>query len=228
MKDSTVTVLPDIGNQSSTLFRTLERPGMTIGISNQATTAGRKVPRDINGNPLPSYEELIVQAIQSINHPVGCAPKTIFAWIAANYAVATNFRPSCSQALQKAFRKGRLIKDGKVYRLCDGWTPSLLLNDDKDDDIAGSTDDLAELGGYQGSMKLGKVKDSLSAIQDYQKATNSAHYCLNVAMDNCSDRNDESVKGDNTDSQSASPDAPTLKSLQETGVHDLLLSDGYE
>jgi hypothetical protein len=35
----------------------------------------------------------------------------------SNYPVAPNFRPSCSQALQRAFRKGKLEKDGRAYKV---------------------------------------------------------------------------------------------------------------
>jgi hypothetical protein len=34
-----------------------------------------------------------------------------------NYPVAANFRPSCSQALQRAFRKGKLDKHGRAYKV---------------------------------------------------------------------------------------------------------------
>jgi len=39
------------------------------------------------------------------------APKDLFNWMAARYPVQSNFRPSASQALQKAFRKGRFEKN---------------------------------------------------------------------------------------------------------------------
>ena len=52
----------------------------------------------------------------------GAAPKDIFLWMESRYPVQTNFRPSASQALQKAYRRGRFEKtpSGK-YRLNPNW-----------------------------------------------------------------------------------------------------------
>ncbi|TDL18108.1 hypothetical protein BD410DRAFT_793595 [Rickenella mellea] len=74
------------------------------------------------GSDLPSYEEMIVSALTSLSSPDGTAPKTLFTWMAAHYPLQQNFRPSASQALQKAFRRGRLEKsnEGK-YRLNASW-----------------------------------------------------------------------------------------------------------
>jgi len=71
---------------------------------------------------LPSYEEMIVEALQEFSDPEGCAPKDLFASMAAKYPLQSNFRPSASQALQKAFKRGRLEKgnNGK-YRLSATW-----------------------------------------------------------------------------------------------------------
>ena len=71
---------------------------------------------------LPSYEEMIVEALQEFTDPEGCAPKDLFASMAAKYPLQFNFRPSASQALQKAFKRGRLEKanNGK-YRLNTTW-----------------------------------------------------------------------------------------------------------
>jgi len=71
---------------------------------------------------LPSYEEMIVEALTEYTEPEGAAPKDLFAWMAARYPLQTNFRPSASQALQKAFKRGRLEKrsNGK-YRLNVNW-----------------------------------------------------------------------------------------------------------
>lgn len=54
--------------------------------------------------------------------PEGCAPKALFSWMALHYPLQSNFRPSASQALQKAFKRGRLEKgnNGK-YRLNVNW-----------------------------------------------------------------------------------------------------------
>lgn len=54
--------------------------------------------------------------------PEGAAPKELFAWMAARYPLQTNFRPSASQALQKAYKRGRLEKrGGGRYRLNPTW-----------------------------------------------------------------------------------------------------------
>ncbi|KAJ7095755.1 hypothetical protein B0H15DRAFT_1019836 [Mycena belliarum] len=59
---------------------------------------------------LPSYEDMIVEGLNAFNDPDGMAPKDLFNWIAGRYPVQSNFRPSASQALQKAFRRGRFKK----------------------------------------------------------------------------------------------------------------------
>ncbi|OCH87717.1 hypothetical protein OBBRIDRAFT_135507 [Obba rivulosa] len=71
---------------------------------------------------LPSYEDMIVEALLDTADPEGAAPKDLFAWMALRYPLQTNFRPSASQALQKAFKRGRLEKtpSGK-YRLNPTW-----------------------------------------------------------------------------------------------------------
>ncbi|KAI6039307.1 hypothetical protein EDC04DRAFT_2686040 [Pisolithus marmoratus] len=71
---------------------------------------------------LPSYEEMIVEALLDCADPEGCAPKDLFSWMAMHYPLQTNFRPSASQALQKAYKRGRLEKgsNGK-YRLNESW-----------------------------------------------------------------------------------------------------------
>ncbi|KAH8113536.1 hypothetical protein DFH11DRAFT_1599187 [Phellopilus nigrolimitatus] len=73
-------------------------------------------------NSLPSYEVMLVQALAEYNDPDGTAPKLLFQWMAAHYPLQANFRPSASQALQKAFKRGRFekSKDGK-YRLNTAW-----------------------------------------------------------------------------------------------------------
>ena len=71
---------------------------------------------------LPSYEEMIVEALVDTNDPDGAPPKDLVAWMAARYPLQTNFRPSASQALQKAFKRGRLEKrPGGKYRLNPSW-----------------------------------------------------------------------------------------------------------
>ncbi|KAF9221644.1 hypothetical protein BS17DRAFT_844303 [Gyrodon lividus] len=75
-----------------------------------------------NVDDLPSYEEMIVEALVDSGDPEGCAPKNLFSWMAMHYPLQTNFRPSASQALQKAYKRGRLEKgsNGK-YRLNESW-----------------------------------------------------------------------------------------------------------
>lgn len=74
------------------------------------------------GEDLPSYEDMIVEALSEIGDPDGAAPKDIFTWIGARWPLQMNFRPSASQALQKAFRRGRLEKrSGGRYRLNPAW-----------------------------------------------------------------------------------------------------------
>ncbi|KAF5386682.1 hypothetical protein D9615_001916 [Tricholomella constricta] len=71
---------------------------------------------------LPSYEEMIVEALLDSADPEGCAPKDLFTWMAARYPLQSNFRPSASQALQKAFKRGRFQKsDSGKYRLNATW-----------------------------------------------------------------------------------------------------------
>jgi hypothetical protein len=74
------------------------------------------------GDDLPSYEEMIVEALMDANDPEGCAPKDLFTWMASRYPVQSNFRPSASQALQKAYKRGRLEKSSNnKYRLNAAW-----------------------------------------------------------------------------------------------------------
>lgn len=76
----------------------------------------------IPADDLPSYEDMLVEALTDLNEPDGSAPKSLFTWMASRYPLHSNFRPSASQALQKAFKRGRLEKgnNGK-YRLNAGW-----------------------------------------------------------------------------------------------------------
>lgn len=76
---------------------------------------------------------MIVEALSEIGDPDGAAPKDIFTWIGARWPLQMNFRPSASQALQKAYKRGRLEKrSGGRYRLNPAWeggavSPSLPL-----------------------------------------------------------------------------------------------------
>lgn len=77
---------------------------------------------NVGGDDLPSYEEMLVEALAACSDPEGCAPKDLFSWMAARYPLQSNFRPSASQALQKAYKRGRFEKgsNGK-YRLNAGY-----------------------------------------------------------------------------------------------------------
>ncbi|EJD45714.1 hypothetical protein AURDEDRAFT_184633 [Auricularia subglabra TFB-10046 SS5] len=72
---------------------------------------GRRMKNE-NGEPteMPSYEEMIAQAISELADPEGTAPKVLFQWMDQNYPLQANFRPSASQALQRAYKRGRLDK----------------------------------------------------------------------------------------------------------------------
>ncbi|KAG9123787.1 hypothetical protein FRC07_013966 [Ceratobasidium sp. 392] len=70
---------------------------------------------------LPSYEEMIVLALMENQNGEGIAPKDVFAWMSARWPLNANFRPSASQALQKAYKRGRLEKVGAKYKLNPNW-----------------------------------------------------------------------------------------------------------
>lgn len=71
---------------------------------------------------LPSYEDMLVEALTDLNESDGSAPKALFTWMGSRYPLHTNFRPSASQALQKAFKRGRLEKGSNGrYRLNASW-----------------------------------------------------------------------------------------------------------
>ena len=79
-------------------------------------------PEGVNTDDLPSYEEMIAEALSSTTDPEGYAPKDLFTWMASRYPLQSNFRPSASQALQKAYRRGRFEKSaGGKYRLNPAW-----------------------------------------------------------------------------------------------------------
>ncbi|KIY72006.1 hypothetical protein CYLTODRAFT_486784 [Cylindrobasidium torrendii FP15055 ss-10] len=72
---------------------------------------------------MPSYEDMIVEALSDTRELDGIAPKDVYTWMAANYPVQANFRPSASQALQKAYRKGRFVKSSSgKYKLNPAFT----------------------------------------------------------------------------------------------------------
>ncbi|KAJ4488188.1 hypothetical protein J3R30DRAFT_3790744 [Lentinula aciculospora] len=75
-----------------------------------------------SSDEMPSYEDMIVEALNDVRDPEGLAPKDIYLWMVDHYRVQANFRPSASQALQKAYKRGRFEKSlsGK-YRLNPLW-----------------------------------------------------------------------------------------------------------
>ncbi|KAG9043546.1 hypothetical protein FS837_009403 [Tulasnella sp. UAMH 9824] len=73
-------------------------------------------------NGMPSYEEMICMALADLASPDGSAPKAVFEWMTNRFPLMTNFRPSAHQALQKAFKRGRLQKVGNKYRLNPNWS----------------------------------------------------------------------------------------------------------
>lgn len=85
-------------------------------------THAHQPPPPSSGEDLPSYEDMIVEALTDLGEPDGAAPKDLFLWMASRWPLQTNFRPSASQALQKAYQRKRLEKtDGGRYRLNPNW-----------------------------------------------------------------------------------------------------------
>ncbi|KAG9293262.1 hypothetical protein G9A89_010633 [Geosiphon pyriformis] len=100
------------------------------------------LPSPITAN-LPSYEEMIVEALTAINNPDGSQPKHIFDKMESTYPLHAKFRASASQALQKAVRKGRVFKLGTVYILNPTYTgPSKLTRRIQRKDTASSDNHL--------------------------------------------------------------------------------------
>ncbi|KAF8606069.1 hypothetical protein BDV93DRAFT_36135 [Ceratobasidium sp. AG-I] len=64
---------------------------------------------------------MIVLALMENQTGQGTAPKDVFAWMSARWPLNANFRPSASQALQKAYKRGRLEKVGAKYKLNPNW-----------------------------------------------------------------------------------------------------------
>lgn len=87
----------------------------------KTTSSSTQVSSRDDPNAMPSYEEMLVEAIIDVGDADGTAPKVLFAWMASHYPLQQNFRPSASQALHKALRRGRLAKVGGKYRLNPEW-----------------------------------------------------------------------------------------------------------
>ncbi|TKY85585.1 hypothetical protein EX895_005747 [Sporisorium graminicola] len=68
---------------------------------------------------LPSYEDMIVEGLRVMGQ---APPRTLFNWMQDTYPLTKKFRPSAHQALQKAFKRGRLLKTGSLYRINQAWS----------------------------------------------------------------------------------------------------------
>ncbi|SPO24058.1 uncharacterized protein UTRI_03397_B [Ustilago trichophora] len=68
---------------------------------------------------LPSYEDMIVEGLRVMRE---APPRTLFNWMQVTYPLTKKFRPSAHQALQKAFKRGRLLKTGSMYRINPSWS----------------------------------------------------------------------------------------------------------
>ncbi|ETS65279.1 hypothetical protein PaG_00001 [Moesziomyces aphidis] len=68
---------------------------------------------------LPSYEDMIVEGLRIMGE---APPRTLFNWMQVTYPLTKKFRPSAHQALQKAFKRGRLLKTGSMYRINSSWS----------------------------------------------------------------------------------------------------------
>ncbi|KAG8758204.1 hypothetical protein FRC14_000509 [Serendipita sp. 396] len=73
-------------------------------------------------NHLPSYEEMIIETLGILDMPQGARPKDIYDYMMERWPLIPNFRPSASQALQRALKRGRLIKNGALYSLNPNWS----------------------------------------------------------------------------------------------------------
>ncbi|KAF9919551.1 hypothetical protein FBU30_010871, partial [Linnemannia zychae] len=98
---------------------------------NIASQTGRQTPisgsaltgsyHSVKAQDLPPYEEMIFMAIADLKQEAGSAPKAILDWVQEHYPVPETFRASCGQAISKAAKKGRLLKEGALYKLKPGY-----------------------------------------------------------------------------------------------------------
>jgi hypothetical protein len=83
---------------------------------------------------------MIVESLQNVGGTRGAAPKEIFNYMielayfppnglkltmystTRHWPLIPNFRPSASQALARALKRGRLRKEGTLYSLNPAWT----------------------------------------------------------------------------------------------------------
>ncbi|KAG0278818.1 hypothetical protein BGZ95_003057 [Linnemannia exigua] len=98
---------------------------------NSTSHTGRQTPisgsgltgpyHSVKAQDLPPYEEMIFMAIADLKQEAGSAPKAILDWVQEHYPVPETFRASCGQAISKAAKKGRLLKEGALYKLKPGY-----------------------------------------------------------------------------------------------------------
>ena len=109
-----------------------------IGMHSRDSSSASAYDMDLPSYPsgdLPSYEDMIAQAITALDEPKGSPPKSIWEWMnkyvlelyiyiyiyyfcsnsISNYPLNPKFKASASQALQKAYKKGRFLKHGTAY-----------------------------------------------------------------------------------------------------------------
>ena len=96
--------------------------GLHDSHSDDGNAPQRESPRITS--TLPSYEDMIIEGLQVIGDVNGTPPRMLFHWMEDTYPLMKNFRPSASQALQKAFKRGRLHKAGSLYRINPHWDGS--------------------------------------------------------------------------------------------------------
>ena len=117
---------PSLGDSLGTSIRpTLSSYTPTYGLHDSGaddTTGQHDSPRITS--TLPSYEDMIIEGLQAIGDVNGTPPRMLFHWMEDTYPLMKNFRPSASQALQKAFKRGRLHKAGSLYRINPNWDGS--------------------------------------------------------------------------------------------------------
>ncbi|KAF9901686.1 iso-1-cytochrome c [Linnemannia zychae] len=122
----TVSDVADISINNNTPY-----PPSQPATPNSTSHTGRQTPisgsgmtgpyHSVKAQDLPPYEEMIFMAIADLKQEAGSAPKAILDWVQEHYPVPETFRASCGQAISKAAKKGRLLKEGALYKLKPGY-----------------------------------------------------------------------------------------------------------
>ncbi|CAG8522724.1 5564_t:CDS:2 [Ambispora leptoticha] len=113
---------------STTLIQAPQSSTFAFSLTTLSTSPNTiRAPQSLLPSPttanLPSYEEMIVEAITAIADPNGVPPKAIFDRMESTYPLHSKFRSSASQALHKAVKKGRVLKVGlTLYKLNSDYT----------------------------------------------------------------------------------------------------------